>query len=131
MPIEIYVAVLTACTAIVILSAVVIAVAVGLKARADAMDRNVAQLRGELSELIRESRQLVGELRQAVARASDPMEDLAHMTRTARGWTDRADRLIDAVGTVAEPPLFFLSKNIKTVGGMVSGVLQTWLTPKH
>ena len=52
------------------------------------------------------------------------------MTRTARAWTDRADRLVEAVGSVTEPPVFFLSRNIKTFGAIAKGVLQTLLAPK-
>jgi hypothetical protein len=131
MPIEIYIAVLAACCSIVILTALSIVAAVYLKARADSMERSVSQLKGDLLELIRESRSVVEEVRQAAASISKPMEDIDHITHTARGWTDRADRLIDAVGAIAEPPIFLLSKNIKSVGGIVSGVLQMLSNPKR
>lgn len=130
MPIEIYIAILAVSSCIVLLTVVFIAAAVYLRLKADSMARSVSQLNGELSELIQESRAVVREMRQAAARVSGPMEDLEHITRTARGWTDRADRVIDAVGTVAEPPLFFLSRNIKSVGGVVSGVMQLLLNSK-
>ena len=131
MPIVICIALLTACVCNVILTVTVIVVAVGLKARADAMDRSFTQLKGELAQLIQESRGAVVELRQAIARVSGPMEDLKHITSIARAWTDRADRLVDAVAGVAEPPLFFLSKNLKTLSGIMGGVMQVLLTPKR
>jgi hypothetical protein len=130
MPTEIYIAVLAACSCIVILTALLLAAAVYLKARTESMEKGVAQLKADLSELIQESRVAVTEMRAAAASMALPMADIGHMTRTARGWADRADRLVDAVGAIAEPPLFLVSKNIKSVGGIVSGVLQMLLNPK-
>jgi hypothetical protein len=131
MPIEIYIALLTACACIVILTALRITEVVYLKGKAEALARSATQLQGELGELIRESRAAVGELRQVTGRLAQPMEDVEHITRTARKWTERADRLIDAVGTVAEPPVFFLSKRVKTVNAVVKGFLQGLLSPRE
>jgi hypothetical protein len=130
-PIEIYIAVLAACACMVILTVLFLAAAVYLKVRADALQRNVAQLQGELSGLIQESREAVKELRLVAARATQPLDDLGAITHTARGWTERADRVVDAVGTVAEPPLFFLSKKVKTIGAFGRGLLQGLLSPKQ
>jgi hypothetical protein len=131
MPITLFIAVLAACVCIVCITGLLIVVALHLRARADSIDRSVTQLKGELSDLIQESREGVKEMRQAAARVAMPLEDIGHITRTARGWSDRADRLIDAVGTIAEPPVFLIAKNVKTVGGIVSGVLQMLLNPKR
>ena len=131
MPIEIYIAVLAVCTSIVLFTALFIVAAVYLNMRADAIQRSVSQLQGELSGLIQESREAVKELRLVVGRAAQPLDDLGAIAPTARGWTQRADRVIDAVGTVAEPPLFFLSDKVKAAGAFVRGLRQGLLSPKQ
>lgn len=130
MPTEIYIAVLAACICVVILTVYLIAVTVYIKARVDSVEKITNQIKGDLSGLIVESRDVVEELQRAATHLTKPMEDIEHIAHVARGWTDRADRMVDAVGTVAEPPLFFLSKNITTAGKIVTGVLQMLLNPK-
>ena len=131
MPIEIYIAELVACSFIVILTILLIATAIYLKVKVDSMEKSVAQVKGELMDLIQESRAVVSELKQFSARMSQPMADIEEITRTARSWTARTDRLVDTLGTIAEPPLFFLSKKIKIAEAIFSGVLQTLLNPKR
>jgi uncharacterized protein YoxC len=130
-PTELYIAVLVACLSIVIVAVVLVVTAVHFRTRMDSMEKNISQATTDLSVLIQETRGLVKEMQQVTARLSKPIDDVEHMTRTARGWTDRADHVIDAVGTVAEPPLLFLSKSIKTFGGIAKGVLQMLLAPKR
>lgn len=131
MPTPIYIAILAACTSIVVLATVLVVAVFFLKTRVIAMEANAADLKEKLAELLGESRTLVREAQVVVTRIPKPLEDIEHMTRTAKAWTERADRIVNAVGTVAEPPLFFMSKNIKTFGGIASGVLQMLLAPKR
>lgn len=131
MPTEIYIAVLVACAALVILTVLSLVVAVYLARKLNGMVTSVAEAQRELRELIGESREGVKELRQSAARIAGPMEDIEHITRTARGWTDRADRLVDAVGVIAEPPIFFAARNIATAGRVVSGMLEVLFQPKR
>ena len=131
MPTPIYIAILVACASIVVLTAVLVAAVVFLKSKVIAMEASAVDLRREVTELLCESRTLVKEVQAVTIRLPKPLEDIEHMTRAARAWTDRADRIVDAVGTVAEPPLFFMSKNIKTFGGIASGVLQMLLAQKR
>lgn len=130
MPIVIDIAIVSACSAIAILAALSVMAGFYLKARMESLEIGVSKLRDEASELIRESRAAVAEIHRAAARVSKPMDELEHIMLSAREWTDRADRVIDAVGVVAEPPLLFLSKKMGTLGVIVRGVLQVLLTPK-
>lgn len=131
MPPEIYIAVLVACVSIILMNALFIAVAIYLKGRIDMIEKSVVQVQGETSAFIEEGRGLVRDLRAVTARVAKPMDDVEHITQTARAWATRADRLVDAVGTVAEPPLFFMSKNVRTAGQVGLTVLRTFLNRKH
>jgi uncharacterized protein YoxC len=130
MPTEIYIAVLLACLCVMVMAVVMVVAALHIRARLDVMEKNVTQVTSDLSALIQESRGLVKEVQQVTARMAQPMEDLEHMTRTARGWTERAENAVDAVGTVAGP-LFVLARNFKMVSGIVSGLMQTLLARKR
>jgi len=131
MPTEIYIAVLTACSCVVVVTVLLIAATTYLVVKTNAVRQNFTTLSDDLTELIRESREAVKEMQQTAARATKPMEDIEHITSTARGWTDRTDRLIGAVAAIAEPPIFFLSRNAKTVNAIFSGVMQVLLAPKN
>src|SRR5947207_2082300 len=126
MPTEIYIAVLVASFSILTMAVAFVVTAIHFKNRMNAMEKNVAQTTTELTALIQDTRVLVKEVQQVTSRVSKQLEDVEHITRTARGWTDRAERVINAVGAVAEPPLFFLSK-LSSFGGMLNGALQSLL----
>ncbi|MFA7236049.1 MAG: DUF948 domain-containing protein [Phycisphaeraceae bacterium] len=130
MPIEIYIAVLVACGCMVVLTLSVLIVAMYVHATLARMEQSAAKMQSDVSALAQESRGIITEMRRASSAAASSMEDVKHMTHTARGWTDRADHLIVAVGAIVEPPVFLVSKKIQMAGGFVSGVLQALLNSK-
>ncbi|MCX5658188.1 MAG: DUF948 domain-containing protein [Planctomycetota bacterium] len=131
MPPEIYVAVLAACISIVTLTVLLIVGAVYLKGRVDSIEKSVSEVKGDISALIQESRGVVKEVQQLAARVAKPMDDVERITHLAREWSERADRMVDAVGTVAEPPLFLMSKNIKLAGRIGLAVFKSLIAPKR
>lgn len=120
-----------ACVSVVIMTGLFITAAIYLKVRVDSTQSGIAQINSDLSALIRESREFVQEMRQIAGGVSRSTQDVQHMMHTAREWTDRADRLVDAVGAIAEPPLLLISKKVRIVGAIVNGVLQVLLAPKR
>lgn len=127
MPLEIYVAILVASSCIVVLTISSVVAAVYFTARFTSMERQVTHLEGELSGLIHESQGFVRLLHQVATRATGAMRDVGHMTRTAAGWTDRADRMIASVTTVTDAPAKLASKYLRFGRGFLSGVMQSLL----
>ncbi len=128
MPIEVYLAVLVASSCIVLLTVAFLVAAVYFQARVTSIERQVTLLEADLSRLINEGQELVQTLQQVAVRATGAMEDVGQITRTAAGWTDRADRLMVGVATITEPPVHLTSKYLRFGGGFLSGVMQSLLT---
>ncbi|MCC6580977.1 MAG: hypothetical protein IT440_11100 [Phycisphaeraceae bacterium] len=128
MPIEIFIAVLVASSCIVVLTMSLLVTAVYFLARVNSMERKVTRLEGDLSGLIHESHGLVRNMQQVAVRATRAMEDVEQMTRIARGWTNRADRMVDVVAIVTEPSMQIASKYLKYGSGFLNGVMQVLLT---
>lgn len=131
MPIEIYIAVLVACSCLVVLTVLFLVAAVYFKARVSSMERQITRLEGDLSELMHESHGFIRKMRQVAVRATGTMKHVEQMARTARGWTDRADRMVDVVATVSKPSMKFVSRYLRFGSGFLSGVTQALLTPSH
>jgi len=128
MPIEIYTAILVACSCIVVLTASFLIAAMYFKARVSAMEKQVAQLEGDLSGLIQESQGFIRKMQLVAARAAGAMEDVEQMTHTTRGWTDRTDRILAVVATLAELRTHSSLKNMKLDSRFLVGVMQALLT---
>jgi len=131
MPTEVYVAVLAASGCLVVLTVLGVCSAIYLKGKLDTLHQSVAQSQREVSDLVAETRHALREFRAVTARLAKPMEDVEHMTSVARGWTDRADRLVSAVGVIVEPAVFFVSSKIRPIEGFLKGFLQSLLSPKR
>jgi len=130
MPTEIYIAVLVASTSVFILTVLVVAGAIYLSAKLSWVEKTIIEIRGDLTALIKESREALVEIRQATVLATKPIDDVNHITHTARAWTDRVDRLMDAVAIIAEPPIYFLSRKATLSGKIALAVLQALRNPK-
>ena len=109
MPTEIYILVIVVCSCVILLTALTIMTAVYLKLKIDVMEKNSTLIKSDLIEMIHESRAVIKDIHQVTLRLAQPMDDLEQITHTARGWMVRSDRVIEAIGTVAEPPLYLIS----------------------
>ena len=77
--------------------------------------RTLEELKAEVSPLVQDGRKLlhnVNELSTRVHRQCDEVEDVI---QTVRGWTgQRADRVVEEVGSVLEPPILTAARNSRT-----------------
>lgn len=130
MPLEIYIAVLTASICLLILTICTLSIVIYLFAKVSHMHVTIDTLSRDVSELIKEGRTGILEMRQVAARLTQPIKDIEHITHAARHWTDRADRVVHAVGGVAEPPLFFVTEKLVVIRQFFHGVLQSLLNSR-
>ena len=72
--------------------------------------RVIEQERAHAQALIQDGRELIVHLREISSRVTKQMDDVDRMLCTARQWTERADRLVNGVGSIVEPPVFALAQ---------------------
>jgi len=65
-----------------------------------------------LESLIFDSRELVRNVRLLSERANLHLDNVGRMVDTVHQWTERADRLVDELGSVVEPPVLSLVRNM-------------------
>ncbi len=119
-----------AAVAVVIMTIFVITTAIYLKGQLDAMERTVTGLKVDFEQLVRESKDTIVRINHIAEKVEDQMDDVKHITSTARAWTDRADRLVEEAGPLMEVPVFFLSDKFKTIRSFCDGVFQSLKNPR-
>ena len=70
------------------------------------------RLHEKLHVLVEDSRELVRHMTQFSKLANQQLDDMSQITHTVRQWSERADRLVDEVGSAIEPPVHSFVRNI-------------------
>ena len=91
----------------------------------------VGQMKVELGVLVADSRELVRNANDLSKRANQQMDDVNQVVRTVHRWTERADRLVNEVGSAVEPPVFAAVRNMNLFRTGVTGFLQALLHRNH
>ncbi len=120
MPPSLQWALFSASLAIIVLAACLIPLAILACRRLSGLARAGEEIKERLELLLQDSRELIQNVTVLSRRAQSQMDDVDIVMRTARAWTVRADRLVDGVGSVIEPPVFSLvslSNLIRTGAG--------------
>ena len=128
MPNELAVALFVACGCVVAMTICVIIVSMNLSRRLTNLENEVLSLAKDTRGVMLEGQAVLKRTGEILERVESQMKDVEQITHTARDWVARADQLVDGVGSVVEPPLSFLSKNVRVAQGFLGGVLQTFLS---
>ncbi len=99
------IALFLACIAIVIFVACCIPAILQLRKHTARMTQTLAELKAEVSLLVQDSRKLLHNVDELSTRAHQQCDDVERVIQTVRGWTERADRVVEEVGSVLEPPI--------------------------
>jgi uncharacterized protein YoxC len=103
------VALFCASVAIVLVAACLIPMAVLALRQFAGMARAGEEIKANLDLLMRDSRVLVQNVNELSKRVQAQMDDVDEVMQTVQSWTARADRLVDGVGSIVEPPVFSLA----------------------
>lgn len=98
-----------ASVAIMVLAVCLIPLAIQIGRRMEGLARSGAEIKDSLDLLLRDSRDLVQNVNALSRRAQVQMDEMDVVMKTVRGWTVRADRLVEGIGSVIEPPIFSLA----------------------
>ena len=89
------------------------------------------QLKANLDGLVHDSGELVRNLDSLATRAGQQLDEVNQVVRTVHQWIQRADRLVNGVGAVIEPPVFSLSRKLSLFSVGASAFIRTLLRRNH
>ena len=111
MSIALQIALFVASVAVVIFVAVCVPALLQLRQQAAQMAQTLAELKAEVSLLVQDGRELLHNVNELSTRAHQQCDDVERVIQTVRGWTERADRVVEEVGSVLEPPILTAARN--------------------
>lgn len=104
------VALFAASVAVVLLVVCAIPLAVLVLRRVDRLIHIVEELRTNAEVTMHDGRELMWQVNELSKRVTRQMDEVDQIVCIARQWTERADRLVDGVGSIVEPPVMALAQ---------------------
>ena len=98
--------------AIIVLVTALIVLLLQFRRQIERVVRAVEELKAELNPLAQETRVVVERIRDLSGRVQGQWMEVERIVDTARTWSQRADHLVEQIGSVVEPPIFAASRNI-------------------
>jgi len=98
--------------AVVVLVVCVIPFVYQLRRNLDHLIKTTDELKSELKPLMQDTREVLQNLKQISERTNEQMDEVEKVVQTVRDWSNRADRLVDEVGSALEPPILTAARNI-------------------
>jgi len=125
------IALFLASVAVVIFVACCIPALLQFRKHAARMTQSLGELKAEVSLLIQDSRRLLHNVNELSMRVSRQCDDVECVIQTVRGWTERADRVVEEVGTVLEPPILTAARNAQIFRKGITKFFETFLNRNH
>ena len=135
MTLALQIVLLIAALAFIALSACLIPVAILAHRRLERLSLAAEELKREMSDWLRDSREMVKSVDALTKQAQLQLDDVGQVTEIVRQWAVRADRLVDAAGSVIEPPVLSLARTANLVrtgmGTFLGALFQSWRNGRH
>ena len=112
MSLALQVALFLASLAVIALAACVIYICLQARAQIKQLNCAAEQMKADLQVLVQDSHELISKVTEVTGRVSQQVDEAETVMRTVRQWTDRADRIVEEVGSAIEPPLFSAVRNL-------------------
>jgi uncharacterized protein YoxC len=123
MPNALQVAFFLASLAIVILVAWVVPMAFLMRQHLKSLVNSAEQSKSDMQTLVRHSQELIRNVTEILRWASKQMDEVGQVVATVREWTESADHFLKEVGSVVEPSVFTIVRNMNLLRSGVSGFL--------
>ena len=98
--------------ATILLAAALIVLHLQFRGQMERVVRAVEEFKAEVSPLVQETRVVLEKLRVLSGQVERQWSEVEGIIDTARSWSQRANRLVEAIGSVVEPPILGLSRKI-------------------
>ena len=125
------VALFVASLTFIVLAICIIPVAFHLRRKLEQLVITVGELKEKLQLLAEDSHTMVRNVTELSKRANQQLDDVSHVVQTARQWTERADRLVNEVGSAIEPPVHSMVRNMNLFRTGIAAFLQFFSNRNH
>lgn len=127
MSIVLQVALFLASLSIVACVACLVPLAFRTRQQVEQIVHHLDELKVKATMLADESQELAENLNTLCRRANEQMDDISEVVHTVRHWSERADRIVEEVGSALEPPVFSLARNMNLLRTGVSTFIQHFM----
>jgi uncharacterized protein YoxC len=125
MSIALQVALFLASLAIIVLVACLVPMAFLMRSHLSTLVRMAEQSKTDMQALVHDSHELIRNVTELSQRASRQLDEVDQVVGTVHEWTKRADHIVNEVGSVVEPPVFTIVRNMNLLRTGVAGFLHT------
>ena len=88
------------------------------------------KLQTDIQILVQDSRQLVQNVDAIAQRVNEQIDDASLVVHTAVQWTGRVNRLVEAVGSIVEPPILGIARKANLLRLGLSMFMQVLLSKR-
>lgn len=113
LPMALQVVLYAAALALVVAAVVLVKLLFHFRAQLERVVEAVEELKAEVMVVAKEARVVVHRLGDLSGRAQRQWSDVEGIIDIARNWSERADHLVQAIGSVVEPPILTASLGIR------------------
>lgn len=131
MSIVLQVALFLASISIVVFVACCLPALFQLRKSAIRMTQTLEELKAEVSLLVQDGRKVLHNVDDLSTRAHQQWDDVERVVQTVRGWTERADRVVEEVGTILEPPILTAVRNAIVFRKGIAKFFETFWNRNH
>jgi uncharacterized protein YoxC len=131
MSLALQVAVFFASLGVIVLAACLVPMAFLMRSHLDTLVRTAEQSKTDMQTLVRDSHELIRTVTELSQRASRQLDEVDLVIAAMREWTERANHFVNEVGSVVEPPVFTIVRNLNLLRTGVAGFLHALLSSSH
>lgn len=77
------------------------------------LERTTNEIQSDLRPLLQETNKLVTHLDELSVSTQRQMREVSEVVETVKGWSQRADRLVNTVSDAVEPPIVSFARNLR------------------
>jgi hypothetical protein len=125
------VALTLALLAIVVFLACVLPLAFRASRRVARLADAAERMRDDVQRLVQDSRELVRQATEVCIRTGEQLDDGRAVVQAGRRRTEKADRLVEGVGSVVEPPVFFAARTMNRCRAGLGAFLGALFRPRE
>lgn len=114
-----------AAAAFLVLMVVLTQLAVEARKRIASLARSADEVKLRLDDVLRDSNELIRNLNVMTCHLQGELDEVDRLVQTARLWTNRADRLVDEVGSVVEPPVRAVARTNRVLRAGLGAFIKT------
>ena len=131
MSIALQVALFLASLAIIVFVACLVPMIFLMRSHLNRLVCTAEQSKTDMQALVHDSHALIRTVTELSKRVNRQLDEVDQVVATVHEWTDRTDHFLNEVGSVVEPPVFTIVRNMNLLRTGVTGFVHALLNLSH